>query len=245
MAKRKGVWCMGVACPWCFFQADHGDYAEAQRQYATKMARGDLQDRPHLAQAAWHAISDLIEQARRNGVDPHMPSMVPPVHAQHVPPLPEMWLHGFDFWHTSGTSSHFKQRTGDAASSCSTEHVSIFRPIGAEAASARVAERSSQDRQHNWPIPPPRAQFQAFGGKRTGWCVYDEAAQEILREAYTRKATAVVQVEHGCRRYSYAVNTDPAVLTQVRSDLRADLHSNVRKVRIVDLWGQLETVYDE
>ena len=87
MAKRKGVWCMGVACPWCFFQADHGDYAEAQRQYATTMARGDFQDRPHLAQAAWHAISDVIEQARRNGVDPHMPSMVPPVHAQHVPPL--------------------------------------------------------------------------------------------------------------------------------------------------------------
>ena len=125
------------------------------------------------------------------------------------------------------------------------EHVSIFMPVGAEAASARVAERSSQDRQHNWPIPPPRAQFEAFGGKSTGWCAYDEAAQEILREAYTRKATAVVQREDKHRRYSYAVNTDPAVLTQVRSDLRDDQHSNVRKVRIVDLWGQLETVYGE
>lgn len=245
MAKRKGVWCMGVACPWCFLQADHGDYAEAQRQYATKMARGDLQDRPHLAQAAWHAISDLIEQARRNGVDPHMPSMVPPVHAQHVPPLPEMWPHGFASGKTSGTSSHNKLRTGDAASSCSTEHVSIFGPTGAEAASARVAGRSSQYRQFHWPIPPPRAQFQAFGGKRTGWCVYDEAVQEILREAYTRWATAAVQLEHGGRRYSYAVNTDPAVLTQVRSDLRADQLGNVRKVRIVDLWGQLETVYGQ
>ena len=93
------------------------------------------------------------------------------------------------------------------------------------------------------PIPPHRAKFEAHAGKRSGWCAYDEAAQEILREAYTRQDIAIVRVAGSHGSHSYDVNTDPAYLTQVRSDCGGDAHRNVRKVRIVDLWGQLDTVY--
>ena len=31
MPKRRGVWCMGVACSWCILEAERGDYEEAQR----------------------------------------------------------------------------------------------------------------------------------------------------------------------------------------------------------------------
>ena len=31
MAKHKGVWCLGVACPWCILQAEHGDYEQGHR----------------------------------------------------------------------------------------------------------------------------------------------------------------------------------------------------------------------
>ena len=236
---------MGVACPWCILEAEHGDYAEAQRQYATTMASGDLHDRPHLAQAAWHAISDLIEQARRNGVDPHMPSMDPPVDAQHVPALPEMSPDRFASWQSQGKSSHNKQPTGGASSAGSTDHVRIPICSRSEAARAGGAAWWSHDRQQSLPIPPHRAKFEVYGGRKTGWCVYDDVAQEILREAYTRKDTAVVRVAGSHGDHSYAVNTDPASLTQVRADLRGDQHGNVRKVRIVDLWDQLETAYHE
>ena len=70
-------------------------------------------------------------------------------------------------------------------------------------------------------------------------------AQEILREAYSRKDIAFVRATGSRGTHTYAVNTDPAYLTQVRDDRGATQHCNVRRVRIVDLWNQLDTVYAE
>lgn len=243
MQKLRGVWCMGVGCPWCFLEAEHGDYVAAQRQYAAFMARNDFLDRPHLNCAAWHAISDVVEQAHRNGVYPPLVRVDPPHSAQHVLALPGTAPPRFATSQEPSSSSHCRQPTASASSGGEVEPVRI--PGDNLFATTRVRTQPwlSTGEQYSLPIPPNRARFEAYGGKKTGWCAYDDASQEILREAYTRKDIAIVRVDSTYGTRSYAVNTDPAHLTQVREDLRADQHGNVRRVRIVDLWNQLDAVY--
>ena len=75
MDRPSNIWCFGAACPWCILEADHGDYSEAQRKYKEAISGSALRERPDLANAAWHAISDIVEQAQRNGIDPRIPTL--------------------------------------------------------------------------------------------------------------------------------------------------------------------------
>ena len=144
---------------------------------------------------------------------PHMPNMDPPVFAQHVPALPELAPERFSTSQKTSSSTHSTQPSGSVSSSRWVEPVRIPVLSRSEAERTRIATRPSEGNQLSLPIPPRRAKFEAYGGKQTGWCAYDEATQEILREAYTCKDIAFVRMEDSYGNRSYAVNIDPAYLT--------------------------------
>ena len=71
MEMRAHIWYLLVACPWCILNVDHSDFLGAQRGYRQTIRGRHLHGWPHLAKAAWQAISDIVEQAQRNGMGPH------------------------------------------------------------------------------------------------------------------------------------------------------------------------------
>ena len=242
MARSGGVWCMGTACPWCFLDAMHGDYSEALRNYADLLFCREMSDRPHLVNAAWHVVSDLIEQAERNGVDSGLTEISQPpgatetignaaVHPTQVGPRPSVQ----DLLTStarsrnraagkSAASSWLGPERG-AASSSSTE----LALVSAAAASAAVVPA----------IPAERAQFEVWGGKSTKWIPYDTEAQSLLQVAYMSKEKVRVR----SAGQLYEVNTDPSCLQQVRADRDPGTECNVRRVRIVDSAGELDAMY--
>ena len=87
MPPKADIWCLGVACPWCVLDVTHGYYEEAQRSYRQAILGPSMHQRPHLANVAWHAISDIVEQAQQRGVGPNIhAALEQPSHAARIPP---------------------------------------------------------------------------------------------------------------------------------------------------------------
>ena len=231
MAKAN-VWCFGVACPWCLLEADHGDYSAAQQSYQKAVCGSSLRERPHLANAAWHAISDIVEQAQRNGIDPGIPTLYPqPSYAA------ESWPHAnlapSVIAATAAASSAEGWLSHGGASTSSTVPPAPPARAPREQWSGDHAARPSWKKAKKAepaPIPPERACFQVWGGRGTKWITYEETVQTILREAYSRHAR-VNFVGPGGKNYE--VDTHPDVMTQKRTDLHPDEQCNARTVRVV------------
>ena len=232
MPPNASFRCQKVACPWCVLQVAHGDYEQAQSSYRQAVCDPRITDRPHLGNIAWHAISDIVKQAQLHGIDPKIDVALeqPPyaaLIAQHSALSPVMsdsssatlcWIAYRSSMRSSNAWKCFDDRlvrtpleqgSGDLATSAPQKKITIQEPL---------------------PIPPEKACFQVWGGIDTKWITYDKSIQQILREAYKRHGLATFRSRSGKRNYE--VNTDPKVMTQMRTDLTTWETATVRKVRV-------------
>ena len=233
MSPKADIWCVGIACPWCVLDVTHGDYEEAQRSYRQSILGPSLQTRTHLANVAWHAISDIVEQAQQRGMDPKIDiALEQPPHAAHNPPhcilSPQRIRASAATGSPGGGVRSMSFSSASAWLGDPPEKKTRVQWSGDHAASA---SRKKAKKEEPPPIPPERACFQVWGGKATKWITYDDPTQEILREAYKRHGVATF---HGaCGKRHYEVNTDPDVMTQKRTDLPSDVRITTRSVRVI------------
>ena len=242
MAHSGGVRCMGTACPWCFLDAQHGDYSQVHLNYADLLNSAEIQERPHLVKAAWHAISDLIVQAERNGIDSGLSEIslsawaaeaignvaVHPTLFAARPPL------------TPSTAGSAKSRNKIAGKSAPSSWLTMEKEAASSSSSALAVVPAAAASAAVAPgIPGDRAQFEVWGGRSTKWVPYDAEAQCVLRVAYLSKQKVRVR----SAGHEYEVNTDPLCLQQVRADTDPGKKGNVRRVRIVDSAGELDAMY--
>ena len=232
MPPNASFRCWNVACPWCVLQVAHGDYEQAQRSYRQALCDPRIHDRPHLGNMAWHAISDIVEQAQLQGIDLKIDSALeqPPYLARiaqygALSPVRILSSTATPCWsgykssmrsssalkclHDRPVRTPCEQWSGDHATSVPQKKVTIREPL---------------------PILPERACFQVWGGINTLWITYDKGIQRILQEAYKRHGIATFRSRSGKRNYE--VNTDPEVMTQRRTDLATWETATVRKVRV-------------
>jgi len=241
MLTLGNVWCLGVACPWCSLQGVHGDYADARRRFAAVMSSGELRDRPHIAWAAWHAITELIERRPVGEIDAPMGAVPQPADAGAV--FPHAAVHPSIFsplLTTSSSSLHNKMKPRQPESYPGADSRQKSRQHPGSGSSHDPCAPSAL---HEWPqtpswIPADRAQFEVWG-EATKWIVYDEDAQRLLRCGYLRGEKVTVRSGD----HVYEVNTDISCLQQVRADRQEASQSNMRRVRIVDTAEILETMY--
>lgn len=196
MLTLGNVWCLGVACPWCILEAVHGDYADARRRFAAVMSSGELRDRPHSAWAAWHAITELIEQRPCGEVEALMAEVLQPADAgavfPHAAPHPST-LSPSPTTSSSSFHQNMKPRHPEWCPGADSRQVSRQHP-----GSGSSHDPPAPGALHEWPqtpawIPAHRAQFEVWGGKATKWIVYDKDAQRLLRCGYLRGEKVTVR----------------------------------------------------
>ena len=241
VSMSGGVWCPGVACPWCVLEANHGDYRDAMHRYDKAMSSDILSDRPHSAQAAWHAMMELLIRGKANGVVPQDLEGPPQPTLGAEKSIMDTSLAIMGYHNTMASSSSNKMpRTWNWLGVDTVPPPPPPPATGGAAYNSAASSSTVAVAAFQWlVIPADRAEFQVWGGKSTKWISYDADVQKRLRTAYAAGETVVV--ESGGHRYR--VDTRPGHLEQVRADRAAGMHNNVRKVRIQDTHDVLDAVY--
>ena len=233
--------CRGVGCPWCFLTAKHGDYEAAQHCYSRIISSPELRVRPHLAMAAWHAISDLMEESSDPAVAAVFPAVARPEYASGAMLHAAMHPNIIAATHTmQAASERFPWRTSSSGPSKRHRGQDTWMSSGASSSSATGTGRQQASLQSACGIPVERRSFQVWGGNKTKWLTYSEEAQTILRAASVNGEEARIRTDDGTE---YIVNTDRRALTQVRAGRRPGEHCNKRRLRIGDSRGELEFDY--